>query len=94
MRARPPQRSLYQALEERGGRCAVRDLLDATGGGSGPLRSLQAAGLVSIADVEAPRDPFAGPVTPAGPVRLTPDQARALESLAALSPGDRRCSSA
>ena len=84
----PAQRTLYQALEERGGRYATRDLLEVTGVGPGPLRSLQAAGLVSIADLEAPRDPFAGPVTPAGPVRLTPDQARALESLATLSSGE------
>jgi primosomal protein N' (replication factor Y) len=84
----PAQRTLYQALEERGGRYAARDLLESTGVGPGPLRSLQAAGLVSIADLEAPRDPFAGPVIPAGPVRLTPDQARALESLATLSNGD------
>jgi primosomal protein N' (replication factor Y) len=83
----PAQRTLYQALEERGGRFAARELLDATGVGPGPLRSLQAAGLVSIADLESPRDPFAGPVTAAGPVQLTPDQAAALDLLATLPAG-------
>ncbi|MGH7524189.1 MAG: hypothetical protein ACREK8_07780, partial [Gemmatimonadales bacterium] len=37
----PAQRLLYQALEERGGRFAVRELLAATGAGPGPLRALQ-----------------------------------------------------
>jgi primosomal protein N' (replication factor Y) len=83
-RRSPKQRLLYQALEERGGRFPVNGLLDATASGTGPLRSLEAAGLVSIAEMEAPRDPFAGAVTPAPNLELTEDQRVALEEIAGL----------
>ena len=84
----PKQRTVYQALEERGGRAPVRELLDAVGAGPGPLRSLQAAGLVTIVDLESPRDPFGGAVPPASPVVLTADQQAALDALAALPRGE------
>ncbi|MGH7594696.1 MAG: replication restart helicase PriA [Gemmatimonadales bacterium] len=84
----PAQRTLYQALEERGGQFPVRDLLGATGAGPTPLRSLRAAGLVAIVDLEAPRDPFGDTVVPAAPVALTADQHAALQSLATLERGD------
>ena len=66
-RRAPAQRAIYQALEERGGSFPVTDLLAATGVGAGPLRALQAAGLVSIGEQEVPRDPFGGAVEPAAP---------------------------
>ena len=80
----PKQRALYQALEERGGTFPVHELLEASGAGPGPLRSLQAAGLVTIADMEAPRDPFGGDITPAPRVELTAEQKAALDALASL----------
>lgn len=83
----PAQRALYQALEERGGRYPVTELLVATGAGPGPLRALRAAGLVAIVELEAPRDPFADPVARAQPLSLTADQVAALESLAAVPAG-------
>jgi len=83
----PKQRALYQALEERGGRFPVNDLLEVTGAGPGPLKSLLSAGLVTIADIEAPRDPFAGDVPPAASVELTADQVSALAALDQLAPG-------
>ena len=83
----PKQRALYQALEERGGRFPVNELLEVTGAGPGPLKSLVSAGLITIADVESPRDPFAGDVAPARAVELTPDQVSALDALDVLAPG-------
>jgi primosomal protein N' (replication factor Y) len=83
----PGQRALYQALEERGGRYPVQELLTAAGVGSGPLRALQTAGLVAIADQEVPRDPFAGPVPRAPALALTADQVGAVDALAAVPAG-------
>ena len=82
----PKQRALYQALEERGGRFPVHDLLAVTGTGPGPLKSLVSAGLLTIADIESPRDPFAADVPAAGSVDLTPDQGHALAALDVLAP--------
>ena len=83
----PKQRALYQALEERGGRFPVNDLLEVTGAGPGPLKSLVSAGLVTISDIESPRDPFAGDVAPAASVALTLDQVNALAALDQTAPG-------
>ena len=83
----PKQRAIYQALEERGGRYPVDELLEVTGTGPGPLKSLVSAGLVTIAEMESPRDPFAGAVSPAKHVDLTADQTKALAALDALPAG-------
>ena len=83
----PAQRTLYQALEERGGRFPVRELLAAVDVGAGPLRSLQSAGLVTITEMEEPRDPFAGAVAAAPDVKLTVDQQAAKAALEALPAG-------
>jgi primosomal protein N' (replication factor Y) len=83
----PAQRTLYQALEERGGRYPVHELFAATSAGPGPLRALRRAGLVTIAEQEAPRDPFAGVVPPLRPVALTPDQVAAVDALAIVPAG-------
>ncbi len=86
-RRAPAQRALYQALEERGGRAPVPELLVAAGVGPGALKVLQHDGLVSVALVEAPRDPFSDPVGPPPELRLTPDQVEALERLSTLTSG-------
>ena len=83
----PKQRALYQALEERGGRYPVNALLEAAATGPGPLKSLQSAGLVTIAEMESPRDPFAFPVAPARQLDLTADQYSALAALDAMPAG-------
>jgi primosomal protein N' (replication factor Y) len=85
---KPAQRKLYETLEGRGGRMAVRALLDATGATPGPLAQLAAAGLIQILDDEAPRDPFGDlPATPP-PEHLTPDQLAVLAALRTLAPGE------
>ena len=86
-RRSPAQRTVYQALEERGGQYPVHELLAATGAGTGVLRALQAAALVTVVEQEAPRDPFAGAVPPAPSLALTPDQVAALAALAAVPAG-------
>ncbi len=84
----PKQRALYQALEERGGRYPVHELLEATDAGPGPLKSLQAAGLITIVEMETPRDPFNAAVAPARPLDLTADQAAALIALERVPAGE------
>ncbi|HEY8062539.1 MAG TPA: primosomal protein N' [Gemmatimonadales bacterium] len=84
----PKQRALYQALEDRGGRIPVDELLAAGGAGTGPLKSLQSAGLVTVTQMESPRDPFAGEVRAAPHLELTPDQVDALAALETLALGD------
>ena len=83
----PKQRALYQALEERGGRYPVTELLDASDAGPGPLKSLVSAGLITLAEMESPRDPFSAAVSPAEPLDLTIDQEQALAALDALPSG-------
>jgi primosomal protein N' (replication factor Y) len=84
----PAQRRLYETLEGRGGRMAVRALLEATGATSGPLTQLVSAGLIQILYDEAPRDPFGDiPATPP-PEHLTSDQMAVLARLRTLGPGD------
>ncbi|HEY4319593.1 MAG TPA: primosomal protein N' [Gemmatimonadales bacterium] len=83
----PKRLLLYQALEERGGEFPLAELLAVTGVTHSPLNAMERAGLVVIVDVEAPRDPFSGPVRPATAVALTDDQQRALHALEALPAG-------
>jgi primosomal protein N' (replication factor Y) len=85
---KPAQRKLYETLEGRGGRMAVRALLEATGATSGPLGQLEGAGLIRIVEDEAPRDPFGDlPATPP-PEHLTADQQAVLAALRHLGPGE------
>ena len=84
----PKQRALYQTLEDRGGRIPVDELLVGAGAGTGPLKSLQSAGLVTLTEMESPRDPFAGEVRAAPRLELTADQVAALAALETLAPGD------
>jgi len=84
----PKQRALYQALEDRGGRIPVDELLLAGGAGTGPLKALQSAGLVTVTQMESPRDPFAGEARAAPHLDLTPDQVAALAALETLASGD------
>ncbi len=85
-RRAPAQRVVYQLLDELGGRHPVVQLLHQAQVGAGALRSLEAAGLVAIEELETPRDPFAGPVAPSPPLQLTPDQSAALQTLDGLPP--------
>ncbi|MGH7583194.1 MAG: replication restart helicase PriA [Gemmatimonadales bacterium] len=89
-RRAPKQRVLYQALEERGGRHPVGELLSATDTTEAPLRSLQRGGLIEIIEVEHRRDPFDVPVEPAPTRTLSTDQQRALAEIEAL-PGGAAC---
>jgi primosomal protein N' (replication factor Y) len=84
----PKQRALYEVLEGRGGRLGVRALLEAAGSGDGPLRALEAAGVVRIVDEGAPRDPFGELPSSPPPDDLTPDQVAALERLRAVPIGE------
>jgi primosomal protein N' (replication factor Y) len=87
-RRSPKQRVLYEALEARGGRATVVELLAAAGVTEAPLRSLVTAGLVQLDQAEARRDPFADLPDSPPPPDLTTDQVAALDQLRALSPGD------
>jgi primosomal protein N' (replication factor Y) len=81
------QRELYQAIEARGGRAPVAELLAALQASESPLKALQKAGLVQIGTEAAQRDPFAElPVAPPTP-EPSDSQRAALASLAALAPG-------
>ena len=84
----PKQRLLYQALEQRGGRSTVRELLEAVGTTEGPLRALVVAGLATIADEESARDPFATLPVSAPPPALSRAQRDALVGLAATPVGE------
>ena len=83
----PRQLRLYQILEERGGSSPVTELLLAAESGAGALRSLVAAQLVSIIEMETPRDPFDGAVPAPTSWTLTSAQQVALDDLAAVPPG-------
>ena len=84
----PKQRLLYEALEQRGGRSTVRELLDALGVTEGPLRALVTAGLATIEAEESARDPFATLPVSAPPPAMSTAQCQALATLAATPPGE------
>jgi primosomal protein N' (replication factor Y) len=84
----PKQRLLYEALEQRGGRSTVGELLATVAVTEAPLRALVTAGLAAITDEAAPRDPFASlPVSPPPP-ELSPAQRKALAELATTPVGE------
>lgn len=81
------QGRIYQVLEGRGGRMAVRALLEAADASDAPLKLLEKAGLLCIEDEEQGRDPFASlPVTPPPP--LSPAQHEALRALERVPEGE------
>lgn len=82
------QRLLYEALETRGGRSTVAELLDATGTTESPLRALVAAGLVEIVEEATARDPFADLPVSAPPPSLSVAQRDALRELSAIPAGE------
>jgi len=84
----PKQRALYEVLEGRGGRLGVRALLEAAGSGDGPLRALVDAGLITVVEEGAPRDPFGSLPSSPPPETLAPDQVAALERLRDVPPGE------
>jgi primosomal protein N' (replication factor Y) len=87
-RKAPMQLAVYRALEERGGRFPVRELLAIADASDGPLKALERAGLVAITDMEAARDPFAGDPPPAPARELTADQVAALAALGTVPAGE------
>ncbi len=87
-RRAPKQLRLYETLEGRGGRLAVRALLEAAGTTEAPLRALEAAGLVTIEAEEAPRDPFGALPSSPPPARVSEAQADALTRLRAVPAGE------
>jgi len=85
---RPARQRLYEAVESLGGAALLSQLTARLGFGPGVIRALVADGLATIAEVERPRDPFAGePGTPP-PATLSSDQSRVLEQIDAVRPGD------
>ncbi len=86
-RRAPKQRLLYEALEARGGRSSVAELLEGAGVTAAPLKGLVSGGLVQVELAEARRDPFADLPDSPPPPHLTPDQVAALEALAAVPAG-------
>lgn len=85
---KPAQRKLYELLEGRGGRMAVRGLLEASGATIGPLQQLAASGLIALLDDETSRDPFADLPSSPPPPHLTADQVSALAMLRTIAPGE------
>lgn len=85
---KPAQRKLYELLEGRGGRMAVRGLLEASGATIGPLQRLAASGLIALLDDETSRDPFADLPSSPPPPHLTADQVSALAMLRTIAPGE------
>ena len=85
---KPAQRKLYEVLEGRGGRMAVRALLEAAGATIGPLQQLAASGVIVLLDDETSRDPFADLPSSPPPPHLTADQTRALATLRQIAPGE------
>ncbi|MEP6590349.1 MAG: primosomal protein N' [Gemmatimonadota bacterium] len=84
----PKQRILYEALEARGGRSTVKELLVTTGTSEAPLRALVDAGLVTLLEEATARDPFADMATSAPPPTLSAAQEAALRALATTPPGE------
>jgi primosomal protein N' (replication factor Y) len=85
---RPAQRKLYETVESLGGAAHVSQLTERLGFGDGVVRALVKDGLATIVAVERPRDPFAGEAGTPPPSSLTADQARALDQLDQVRPGD------
>lgn len=84
----PKQRQLYEALEQRGGRCTVRELLQAVGATESPLRALAEVGLVTMETEESARDPFADLPVSAPPPTLSVAQRAALIRLSETPTGE------
>ena len=77
------RKRLLDVLTGHGGTMPVADLLRLAGAPRATLRSLEAAGRVSIEGVESPRRPASLEMAlePRVPVTPTPDQARAIETI-------------
>jgi primosomal protein N' (replication factor Y) len=86
-RRRPRQRELYEALEQLGGTAAVRHLSEQLGFSDAILRALVRQGLARVERAEVIRDPFAGFPVSFPPTTPTPDQSRAVASIAELPAG-------
>jgi primosomal protein N' (replication factor Y) len=86
-RRSPAQRALVEALEELGGSAAVRHLVERLGLSRSGLKALEARGMVTLAAVEASRDPFGSP--PGVPPAQTPTAAQqdAIRTVAGLKAG-------
>lgn len=82
------QRELYETLESVGGRAAVRHLMDQLGFSRSVLAGLVAKQVAEFGDRVVARDPFAGPVEPAAPITLTPDQDGVVAALDQLGAAD------
>lgn len=82
------QRELYETLESVGGRAAVRHLMDQLGFSRSVLAGLVAKQVAEFGDRVVARDPFAGPVEPAAPITLTPDQEGVVAALDRLGSSD------
>jgi primosomal protein N' (replication factor Y) (superfamily II helicase) len=87
-RRAPKQRLLYEALEARGGRSSVAELLTAVGVTEAPLKALVTSGLVHVELAEASRDPFSEMPDSPPPPNLTADQRAALAWLEAVPAGE------
>jgi primosomal protein N' (replication factor Y) len=84
---RPRQRELYETVESLGGTASMQHLSEQLGFGEGVVRSLVRGGLARVGHSEVLRDPFADSPVTTPPTDPTPDQADALEAIAALEPG-------
>ncbi len=86
-RRSPRQRALYEALEASGGTAQVRHVVGQLGFSEAVVRALVRRGLVTVAESERVRDPFAS--LPASPIpgQLTPAQSDALTTVESLEPG-------
>jgi len=85
---RPAQRRLYETMESLGGAVQVSQLTERLGFGDGVVRALVKDGLAAIAEIERPRDPFAGEAGTPPPESLTDDQVGVLAQLDLVRPGD------
>jgi primosomal protein N' (replication factor Y) (superfamily II helicase) len=84
----PERRRLYETLEQLGGSAAVKHLRETLGMTEAVIKGLAGTGLARVVKAERMRDPFEGqPGTPPPPA-LTPEQARVLESIDSLAPGN------
>jgi primosomal protein N' (replication factor Y) len=86
-RRSPAQARLYAALESAGGRLGVAALLERAGVGDGPLKAMRQSGLLTIAEDEVHRDPFASHAVTPPPEQLTAAQHNALDALAQVPAG-------
>lgn len=84
----PMQRSVYEALEARGGTGEVTEIRAATGASDAVVRALVARGVVRVEVVPVPRDPFADEAGTPPPVGgPSPAQQDAIAMLAGMPPG-------